>query len=1201
MNTNNIDINNNNKIIKKTKSSYNINTNKDIYYNIDTSSNAINKNYTIASQNNIINQNNSVLYHNQKYHLNISNNNFDESFLYKQNDSTTLNEEYSNHESELMSNNVNNNLITSNYTISNFEKNAITKNNNDDRTIIQINNENTNDNKMIEVANKIPFIRFYVFIKKLKARCVFSILYQISYILNLLDLEKRKNFIKSLPISLPKPLERLFLINFPFQLIKCILPDYNNYHIPSTQEIIAPLFELIINLYSIPSNNTSALSSKSISENNCNSSNDTIYGNDKSSSSSRYTISPLILPQSELPCKISPDNAYIIQTPNSYMNNKDSVQNNLETKQDVDISDNNAHQNDIIEHVDRNNNIEYIDEIINSTSLESNSNNTYRLSKKHKEHDLSSLSPTKVNSFSPEHQNEDIHITSSTPKNSNGQKDAPYNFLANNMTLQQTNLTLFPLSPFITLKNSDFEDSESELPQKKNSPPDTATNTPSNEMTSSTSSTDISKIQNIPSGPATTISTVAASIAALKESTISSLKHKGSTLSKIDKRRLSTIKNSNMVKNIVKSFEEINNFYQNALLEAAEKTNNTKSGKRNNNRVYGSRDNNEENDSDIDSDVEDILEEEKQTEEPGEEIVEEVEEETLDEEEEKEKEEVKDDDEGEDDDGGEDDDEEEEEEKEEKEEEYGIVENENKYDENNDNIILTAQDKMEINKTCDKMISESNFIHNSNFVNIKENTYLMNDYIHDSDLDNIKENNHLMNNYINDFNGSSNDGSSEIIKDFSIENGYNESGDDSETGSDVSNSIGNSAINIENLDITHLTILLIENFIRLSDTEKEEFLNSDYFELIKNNVMNIQNDSEMEFSKVFKDPKMLNEFESHIEALQQCVKERDDIINYYYQEIINERIQNEKLLIFCENEQIEREETNKIISGLSKKIEMEEDYIKKLEVRCDMLIEKIKKYQSCCKHYEKSISLLSGNKTNSLKLLNTENLNNPPSFVPTAAAMTSAASSTVNPVTNDVGRPGIAQIINKLNYEKISKNEEIQYLKSLLKSYNGKHYYINENLIKKQIIEKTQPLASRTIPATVDGVPVIPVNINTDNTTTENDLFGKRTMTEKYFNDERQLSKMEDTIIVSDEEENGSTTSTSRRSLKEIEEEDDDIMAKNSKSIDLSIIDDLNIFNEKHYHEKMLNKKHQREYTKSFNKDTSEDDMFSEYAPTLVN
>lgn len=1192
MNTNNIDINNKNKITKKSKSSYNINTNKDIYYNIDTSSNVINKNLSISSQNNIINQNNSVLFHNQKY-LNIPNNNYNESFLYKQNDSTTLNEEYSTHESELMSNSINNNLITSNYTISNFEKNII-KNNNDDRTIIQINNENTNDNKMIEVANKIPFIRFYVFIKKLKARCVFNILYQISYILNLLDLEKRKNFIKSLPINLPKPLERLFLINFPFQLIKCILPDYNNYHIPTTQEIIAPLFELIINLYSIPTNNTNALSPKSISENNCNSSKDTLYENDKSNSSSRYTISPLILPQSELPCKISPDNAYIIQTPNSYMNNKDGVQNNLETKQNIDNTDSNAHQAIVIEHVDRNNNIEYIDEIINSTSLESNSNNTYHLSKQHKERELSSLSPSKVNSFSPEHHNKDIHITSSTPKNNNnGQKDAPYNFLANNMTLQQTNLTLFPLSPFITLKNSDFEDSESELPQKKNSPPSTTTNTPSKEMTSSTNPSDISKTQNIPSGPTTTISTVAASIAALKESTISSLKHKGSTLSKIDKRRLSTIKNSNMVKNIVKSFEEINNFYQNALLEAAEKTNNTKACKRNNNRVYGSRDNNEENNSDIDSDVEDILEEEKQTEEPEEEVMEEgeAEKEMIKKKEKKEKEnEEEGDDEG-------------EKEEEEEEEEYDVVENENEniYDENNDNIILTAQDKMEINKTCDKMISESNFIHNSNFVNIKENAYLMNDYIHDSDLDNIKENTHLMNSYINDFNGSGNDGSSEIIKDFSIENGYNESSDDSESGSDISNSIGNSAINIENLDITHLTILLIENFIRLSDTEKEEFLNSDYFELIKNNVMNIQNDSEMEFSKIFKDPKMLNEFESHIEALQQCVKERDDIINYYYQEIINERIQNEKLLIFCENEQIEREETNKIITGLSKKIEMEEDYIKKLEVRCDMLIEKIKKYQSCCKHYEKSISLLSGNKANSLKLLNTENLSNPPSFVPTAAAMTSAASATVNPVTNDTGRPGIAQIINKLNYEKISKNEEIQYLKSLLKSYNGKHYYINENLIKKQIIEKTQPLASRTIPATIDGVPVIPVNTNTDNTTSENDLFGKRMMTDKYFNDERQLAKMEDTIIVSDEEENGSTISTSRRSLKEIEEEDDDIMAKNSKSIDLSIIDDLNIFNEKHYHEKMLNKKHQREYTKSFNKDTSEDEMFSEYAPTLVN
>jgi hypothetical protein len=324
---------------------------------------------------------------------------------------------------------------------------------------------------------------------------------------------------------------------------------------------------------------------------------------------------------------------------------------------------------------------------------------------------------------------------------------------------------------------------------------------------------------------------------------------------------------------------------------------------------------------------------------------------------------------------------------------------------------------------------------------------------------------------------------------------------------------------------------------------------------------------------------MLNEFESHIEALQQCVKERDDIINYYYQEIVNERIQNEKLLVFCENEQLEREETNKIISGLTKKIEMEEDYIKKLEVRCDMLIEKIKKYQSCCKHYEKSISLLSGNKPNALKLINTQNfestslLNNPPSFVPTAASVAAAAASPIDPN----GRPGIVHLINKLSCEKISKNEEIQYLKSLLKSYNGKHIYINENVIKRQIIEKTMASSSQSIPATIDGVPVIPVN-------PVKDIPGKKMMMEKYFNDEKQLAKMEETIVVSDEEEEDRTP----------ENEDDEIL-QNRKSIDLSIIDDLNIFNEKHYEEKVLHK-HQRSIEKEIS-----DDNFSEYAPTLVN
>jgi len=422
-----------------------------------------------------------------------------------------------------------------------------------------------------------------------------------------------------------------------------------------------------------------------------------------------------------------------------------------------------------------------------------------------------------------------------------------------------------------------------------------------------------------------------------------------------------------------------------------------------------------------------------------------------------------------------------------------------------------------------------------------------------------------------DFNSNSNDGMTEIIKDFSLENNFSDNNEDSESNSEVSNNVFSSIVNLEDLDISRLTILLIESFVKLSDYEKEEFMRSEYFDLIKNHVINIKNDKNVELNELFKDPKMLNEFEFHIEALQQCIKERDDIINYYYQEIVNERIQNEKLLVFCENEQLERKETNKIISGLTKKIEMEEDYIKKLEVRCEMLIEKVKKYQSCCKHYEKSISILSNNKPNAMKWMN-----NTPNFVPApTSSTTSVGASPIDPNS----KPSIAQLINQLNCEKISKNEEIQYLKSLLRSYNGKHIYINENVIKKQIIEKTMASTSQTVPATINGVPVIPVN-------PEKELPGKKMMMEKYFNDEKQFAKMEDTIIVSDGEEEKRTP----------ENEDDEIL-QNRKSIDLSIIEDLNIFNEKHYQEKVLHK-HQKYGEKDYSED---DDTLSDNAPTLVN
>jgi len=60
------------------------------------------------------------------------------------------------------------------------------------------------------------------------------------------------------------------------------------------------------------------------------------------------------------------------------------------------------------------------------------------------------------------------------------------------------------------------------------------------------------------------------------------------------------------------------------------------------------------------------------------------------------------------------------------------------------------------------------------------------------------------------------------------------------------------------------------------------------------------------------------------------------------------------------------------------------------------------------------------------------------------------------------------------------------------------------------------------------------------------------------------------------------------------ESEDDEIL-QNGKSIDLSIIDDLNIFIEKYYEEKDLHK-HQRSIEKEIS-----DDNFSVYAPILVN
>jgi len=1091
---------------------------KDIY-NLNKDSIPNNNNFSTLQNN--LNKNihdNDLLYRSNSYnetHLNLKNdistvNSTHNSELYNyQNSMSSL---HTTHENELMynTNNINENNVSIPIPLNNSNNFENITTNNESQTFI-----NNNEKKIIEVTKKIPLIRLYVFVKQFKAKCVFKILYQISYILNLFDLNKRRNFINSIPLKLPKILENLLLINFPIKLIESIIPNYKNYHIPTTQEIIAPFLELIISLTSIPAN----VSELSYDTNENSNQSDNGENKSEKDTSSKCSMSPLLLPQSELPCKNSPESVRIIQTPSTFLyNNDEDCHSNLESNQNFDTEKFN--------YSIKEDNLNYIDEIIDSTSIESNPSNSYRLSKQHRQ--LHIQIPTPTTPPIPCNRNDmNLEMMNSMsnkefiPNNENG--ETPYNFLANNMKIQ-SNLTLFPLSPYITLNNSDFETDIKPETIPNNTTADNAS--PSKASFSSTPK------QKTTSPIAATLSTVAASIAALKSSSTSS-KHNESSLSKVEKRNLSMIKNSNIVKNIVKSFEEINSFYKNSLLETTEKTNTTKSAKGNGKKFDNdlSEDNNSDDNNENENNKQNEVIEEKKENQPEEDIkekeLEEEEEENIDE-----------------------------------------------------NTALTAKDKMKINEACDKVILESRFIQESDFDDIEESTKLLNSYIYDNNNGNI-----LIN-----------DGMTEIIKDFSLENTFSENSDDDESNSEISNAIFNSLTNVEDLDIARLTILLIENFVKLSDVEKEEFLNSEYFELIKNHVMNIQNDNEIEFSSIFKDPKMLNEFESHIEALQQCVKERDDIINYYYQEIVNERIQNEKLLIFCENEQLEREETNKIISGLTKKIEMEEDYIKKLEVRCDMLIEKIKKYQSCCKHYEKSISLLSSNKSNSLKLINSQNfetshspnpfLANPPSFVPSAAAITAAtgvsSSTTSTPIHNDSGRPTIAHLINKLSCEKISKNEEIQYLKSLLKSYNGKHIYLNENVIKKQIIEKTQPSSSQSIPATVNEVPVIPVS-------TGKDLTGKQMMMEKYFNDEKQLAKMEETLIVSDGEDHEESD--------EIEEEEDII--KNSKSIDLSIIDDLNIFNEKHYQERILNK-HQG-YGKPLEKDMTEEDNFSEYAPTLVN
>eukprot|EP00833_Pecoramyces_ruminatium_P016606 jgi/Orpsp1_1/1190638/evm.model.d7180000080283.1 len=862
-NYNNINSNNNNKF-------YNMNSQN--YYNYNQGNSSIYNNYSHLQNNtsNINYQDNNILYLNQ-INSNIQNNNFNQNDI-----SSTIN-------MKSLSSNDDNDLSNKNIILSSNYNNNLTYNHSNNNISMISNNHNNNpddnyDSKITEVTKKIPLIRFYVFVKKLKAKCVFSILYQISYILSLLDINKRINFINSMPFKLPNFLQKIFLINLPIKVIEAILPSYKNYHIPTTQEIIAPFLELIINLSSIPV----GIQSKS-NRNDYRSYEVTTYHNKDEKSNN--SMSPLFLPQSELPCHNSPENTHIIQTPSVFLNDNTNI--NEEMKNHLDALKIDENMNKIN---------------INYESSHENINNSYNYNIKHQRTNNSSFNEIKNDNVRNEQFENNVPLKLTIPKkeNSNDNSESPYNFLANNMKLQ-SNLTLFPLSPYITLNNSDFDTSIESISNHSpnNQNVDTSNNNSNvkiNKSPITESSQNFSTAINVTSSPAATLSTVAASIAALKSSSSSS-KYNETSFSRNEKRNLSMIKGSNIVKNIVKNFEEINTFYKNSLLKAAENINNTKSAKRSSSKKSSNSDNiNDDNndsinnnDSDNDIESESILEEEI-CQEPLNDIE--------------------------------------------------LI--------NNDNID-------EILSLCDNNDNNSNSDKNENILSSKDklfNSELKYDitepptFLKESDLATIRESTAILNSYYYDpnININENEGMTEIIKDFSLE----ENGEDSESSnSEVSNAIFNSLINVEDLDITRLTILLIENFVKLSDTEKEEFLNSEYFDLIKNHVMNIQNDEEIEFRNVFKDPKMLNEFESHIEALQQCVKERDDIINYYYQEIVNERIQNEKLLIFCENEQLEREETNKIISGLSKKIEMEEDYIKKLEVRCEMLIEKIKKYQSC--------------------------------------------------------------------------------------------------------------------------------------------------------------------------------------------------------------------------------------------------------------
>ncbi|ORY65718.1 hypothetical protein LY90DRAFT_667978 [Neocallimastix californiae] len=1250
---NNINLNNNNYT---NETYYNMNTN-DIYNNNKNNSSTLSNNYSLDSQNNINYQSNNILYINQNHSLNTQNNNYPSISNNNQNDiSVDLNiNSFFSHENELNKNKIS---VASNY------NNNISTTSNNYNNNYNNNHNNSYDNIIIEATKKIPIIRFYVFIKKLKAKCVFKFLYQISYILNLFDINRRIKIINSIPFQLPKILQKIFLINFPIKIIENLIPNYKNYHIPTTQEIIAPFHELIISISSIHGTNNSLLN---------NYSNEILYSTNKNNyylhenvnkiekqNNIKCSMSPLLLPQSEVPCQNSPESINIIQTPTSFLNN-DITQCNLDSKQNFNI----LKSNENVRIINNINNTEMI-----NPSTHNNTNNNYHNNNPQQKIDTISIlssNKTKNDNICNEFDNNNIALMqNSLPEkkslnniitnsnkisnkgsndinnncNNNDNSDAPYNFLANNMKLQ-SNLTLFPLSPYITLKNSDFETDIQPTSNESKSSNQNTSDMPSNAVSSIDIPSNLTTTSDESSSPVATLSTVAASIAALKSSSTSS-KHSNSSLSKNEKRNLSMIKGSNIVKNIVKNFEEINTFYKNSLLKAAENINNTKSAKRNSSKKsYNSdNDNDKNNESDNDKNNDENIKNESILEgdicqEPidnpnlinnvninkllmDNEIEIEIENEN-------------------------------ENENENKNENENENENENK---DLNEINLLNEDRLSESETKYKLSERPVFLKESDLETIKESTAILNSYYFDPNID------------FND-----NEVVTEIIKDFSLKEIAEE---ESESSNSDSNVMYNSLVNLEDLDITRLTILLIENFVKLSEVEKEEFLNSEYFELIKNHIMNIQNDDEIEFNNVLKDPKMISEFESHIEALQQCVKERDDIINYYYQEIVNERIQNEKLLIFCENEQLEREETNKVISGLTKKIEVEEDYIKKLEVRCEMLIEKVKKYQSCCKHYEKSISLLSGNKANSIKLINTQNidnwkindlteplnatgiLSNPPSFVPTAAQTIAAAnssnykissintnvtnnngsssskfeesttslsnstssSSTLNNETS--GRPGISHLIDKLNCEKISKNEEIQYLKSLLKSYNGKHIYINENVIKKQIIRKTTS-DTQNVPATINNVPIIPVSTSTPIHKARKLSSSKKMMMNKYFNDENQYSKVEDTIIVSDddnendenqkirnlyghemnyinEEDNENENNNEEEDNDDDDEDNNDLMKNGGgKSIDLSIIDDLNIFNEKHYQEKVLNSKHQ-EYNKSY-----EDDTFSEYAPTLVN